>query len=414
MKIRTTDALLMLTVSLMISGCGERAGSTLESGSDHTFELIRSQRVPIALNRGGPRYPGELVLRQDLVIGEEGGPEEYILFSPTNLVVDDEGRMYQFDWDRKGILVYDRDGTWLRTLGREGQGPGEFDRRGGVFLFGFPDGTIDAMASAGTRWMRWTPDGELLFDHRAFNTRSALGMTRFPTRSGETNFMWQNSVTVQDTMDCWRIYQLDAGARFVANVATYPLGLDSYVRGVYRGNSLGISIPFISDLIVARGPNDLFAVTMGDSAVFDLYDVKFQHYLTVRWDALPTPLTREQFLDAWWEMPFNDPDNEDDPGWGFYQTLEPPACKPVIYNLIVDDDDRIWARLWGDLGWPIGWGPKPESVSYAVFSGEGEYLYRIEVPFEIKAINGQFLYEVYNDGENTPQLRRYSWEIVQP
>ena len=401
-----------MVVSLVLTGCGEKAASTLESGSDHTFESIRSGSVVLALNRGGPRYPGELVLRQDLVIGEESGPEEYILFSPTELVVDGKGRMFQFDWDRKAILVYDRDGTWLRTLGREGQGPGEFDQRGGVDLFSYPDGTVDAMASAGTRWMRWDPDGALLFDHRAFNTRSASGTVRFPTRSGDTNYMRTNSGAVLDTMGCWRIYQSDASARQGKDVATYPLGLRSYAGGSYKGNSLGVSIPFVSDLIVARGPNDLFAVTLGDSAEFDLYDVDFQHYLTVRWDELPSPLPREQFLDAWWEMPFNDPDDEDDPSWGFYQTLDSPACKPVIYNLIVDDDDRIWARLWGDLGWPVGWGPKPDSVSYAVFSSNGEYLYQIDVPFEIKAVHGQYIYEVFNDGENTPQLRRYSWEFT--
>ena len=96
----------------------------------------------------------------------------------------------------------------------------------------------------------------------------------------------------------------------------------------------------------------------------------------------------------------------------FFQTLDSPEHKPVIYSLIIDDDDRIWARLWGDLGWPIGWGPKPDSVAYAVFSGEGEYLYQIEVPFEIKAVQGNHLYEVFSDGENTPQLRRYRWEIT--
>jgi len=46
---------------------------------------------------------------------------DYIVFN-----TDDEGDFYITDWDRKRIQKYSPDGEFLLTIGKRGQGPGEF------------------------------------------------------------------------------------------------------------------------------------------------------------------------------------------------------------------------------------------------------------------------------------------------
>ena len=78
-----------------------------------------------------PEYPrdGRFVakLTAEMSCGEEAKPEMAMLNKPLDLRVDDQGRVYVMDWGDVHIKVYDSQGRFLRTIGRKGQGPGEFD-----------------------------------------------------------------------------------------------------------------------------------------------------------------------------------------------------------------------------------------------------------------------------------------------
>ena len=57
--------------------------------------------------------------------GEEDGPESFFSVSERTVGVDSAGRIYVLDTDGHRLAVFAGDGTHLRTLGREGEGPGE-------------------------------------------------------------------------------------------------------------------------------------------------------------------------------------------------------------------------------------------------------------------------------------------------
>ncbi len=56
--------------------------------------------------------------------GEDGTPSE--LGEPRSLAVDELDRVYVVDGKPASIKLFDRSGKYLRTIGREGAGPGEF------------------------------------------------------------------------------------------------------------------------------------------------------------------------------------------------------------------------------------------------------------------------------------------------
>jgi hypothetical protein len=60
-----------------------------------------------------------------LVGGPDAGEEEQ-LYTVTSVAEDAEGRFYVANFGDKRILVFDSAGTYLRTIGRGGRGPGEF------------------------------------------------------------------------------------------------------------------------------------------------------------------------------------------------------------------------------------------------------------------------------------------------
>ncbi len=65
-------------------------------------------------------------LEEELSIGKTERQGESMLSTPRSTAVDDEGNIYVLDMKESHIKVFDKDGIYQKTIGRRGQGPGEF------------------------------------------------------------------------------------------------------------------------------------------------------------------------------------------------------------------------------------------------------------------------------------------------
>jgi len=83
--------------------------------------------VTIIKNPKEPIY-GEPVfdLEEDLSIGNEDD-ENYLFYKIGDIEVDSEGNIFVLDCGNHRIQKYDKKGNFLRTIGKKGQGPGEFN-----------------------------------------------------------------------------------------------------------------------------------------------------------------------------------------------------------------------------------------------------------------------------------------------
>jgi hypothetical protein len=70
--------------------------------------------------------PIRIVFTEELSIGAEYGDENYMFGNRVYFNVDGGGHFYVNDWDKKCIRKFDPNGHFLLTIGRPGQGPGEF------------------------------------------------------------------------------------------------------------------------------------------------------------------------------------------------------------------------------------------------------------------------------------------------
>ncbi len=64
-------------------------------------------------------------LEEELSIGDVND-EDYFFPRRVTLNVDDDGNIYVCDGGNIRVQKYDKNGTYLRTIGRQGQGPGEY------------------------------------------------------------------------------------------------------------------------------------------------------------------------------------------------------------------------------------------------------------------------------------------------
>jgi len=85
---------------------------------DHGIEVIQN---PI-----NPFYRDiKFNLKEDLSIGQEND-DRYLFYRIIDIKVDADENIYVLDFGNKKIQKYDKLGKYLCTIGREGQGPGEF------------------------------------------------------------------------------------------------------------------------------------------------------------------------------------------------------------------------------------------------------------------------------------------------
>ena len=71
-------------------------------------------------------------LSPTLVLGEADGPEATVFGAISGLEVDRAGRIYVLDRQANELRIFTPDGTHVRSVGREGGGPGEYSNANGL------------------------------------------------------------------------------------------------------------------------------------------------------------------------------------------------------------------------------------------------------------------------------------------
>jgi hypothetical protein len=90
--------------------------------------IVKVGEVTIVKNPKEPLYKTPVLeLTEDLSIGGPEAEGEYSLDQIRQVVVDDAGTMYVLDDRACQIKAFDAGGKFLRTIGRQGQGPGELE-----------------------------------------------------------------------------------------------------------------------------------------------------------------------------------------------------------------------------------------------------------------------------------------------
>ena len=85
----------------------------------------------------------KVVFKEELSIGTFGGDENKMFHQPMDIAADEDGNIYVLDSGNNRIQKFDKEGNYLLTIGRKGQGPGEIstsmdielDSHGNILIF---------------------------------------------------------------------------------------------------------------------------------------------------------------------------------------------------------------------------------------------------------------------------------------
>lgn len=351
-----------------------------------------------------------LQAREVARIGEDQRTE-FSFGKITGLAVDDAGHLFIADGQDNQVVVFDARGRHLRTIGRKGKGPGEFE---------YP--TSLGVGADGTLWVRemdrvqrFRPErrggpatqyaqvaGRLSM-HDWTSTRTGVvdrsGAFHVPVRYGTRGPAGPRTVQMMHRMDSAGV---TADSLMVPEYANEAAMSASYMVSASSGRMLhGLNhVPFAPVPMWTSSPAG--TIISGDALSYELRETDAAgrlvrtysrphvpvtidagerrdslRALTLRIDSIPVPLSQVQGM----------------PAEVLAKRL--PSTYPPFREISVARDGALWVRRWIS-------GAERGTSRFDVFSAEARFLGTVVVPADLAAspaaiISGRWIAGVVND-----------------
>ena len=358
-------------------------------------EIEYENGVKVIRNPREPLY-GEikLELEEDLSIGN-AEDENYLFYRVWHMAVDKQENIYVVDGGNTRIQVFDKEGQYLSTIGRRGQGPGEFrspqdvfvdDQIGEVYVPDFR--SIKVFASNGNylktiplesfnRSYCINPDGIILgeIDKITFDENNVA-----ETRKYFTSLRLINNMNGSETA-----------------IASYPDQISKIIEGMVIKFSHGYEHKFY---MCAIGPQTF---VYGFSSDYDLniIDSTGKLLLKIQKES-PFPSIskkeKDSVRDKFRDSPIKNVNN-----------IPFPKHKPHFGKMLADGD-WIFVEHYKSPQ------EQSEDWSFDVFNTRGFYLYKLSIPLHPYLIKNGYVYLIKVLEESGDVLvKRYkikNWEQI--
>ena len=370
----TVPVLLTLTLTTSLFSCetdspvGGPTRQTLPNGA----VLVRYPDLP-AINSVGPEVAEAHV---DLQFGSVDGTDPNLTFGAIRVQAANDGTIYVLDQQAAEVRVFDSEGRYLRTIVRQGEGPGEIGGANGIFLSGDtllwindtrqwtiigvdPDGnevrrfTKPVMAVASTwagvfddRGRYWR---EVTHSDNAPGFPPPMGLTSWTGRYYYKSYDLSNGAidSVQVGEAQFRIYAYstpDAPFGFLPlRFAPYEMIVVNPAGGFWRAHSRSYRIARTGE-----GGDTLVVIEAGlpEQPVTDADRSAYVDSIVA-----DRPELRREAEEVAALM---------------------PDVKPMLASIFVDDEHRLWVQRVT---------PEDAPAFYDVFSGDGDYLGSVRLGF---------------------------------
>jgi hypothetical protein len=339
--------------------------------------IVTENGVKVVKNPAEPFY-GELVLQleENLSLGGNVNDDNYYFPGGASIAIDQQGNLFIRDAGNIRIQEYDKAGKYVQTIGRKGQGPGEFqfpamvdvDRDGNIWVLDAPTRALKVFSPDGT-FKKSTP------------LRASIQPQFYVSKEGyifgmEINYRTPGGPRIA-------VLKLNPDGSFAETIAQF--------QGELKPNQKGYAIHSYS--------NSLFLCGLNPNALCYGFSMDYKIFLA---DGQGKTISIIQKA----EKPISVSGEEKD--WikkkGIFAALGVskkereevvvfPPHRPYFGRIVADDTGRIYvSRTPSVLG-------ENKIKVFDVYSVDGIYLYRTQLPFWPEVIKGGFIYEIRTNKE---------------
>jgi len=303
----------------------------------------------------------------ELSIGEAEGREEYMFELIGGIAVDQDENIYVSDWKTSEIKVFDKKGDYIRTFGRKGQGPGEFERITNMQII--------------------NQDDLLVYDG---NTKrlSYFSLDGHFKRSISMNKLSALHLAINSTSGViTSSYQLDPETAMISTAVNLFDSDLNLIKTLDKSKPTDVLTPFQPFLVYKLKKNDDIVIGHNSKYELKVYNPQGKLIRIITKDYDPVRISADEKRERLEKL--EQPLNKDVPN--FY---------PAFNRIIVDDKNRMLIQTYEKTD-------DGKGFIYHVFDQEGKYLADLEINNSPQILSENTLYSVEEDEDGYQYVRRY-------
>lgn len=353
----------------------------VESGSlDIPHSVRDSNGVRIVEYEGMVQAPTDIRLSDGPVLRlgnlEEGGPESFFRISDLAL---GPGHLFVADMSSEEVRIFSRGGHYLRTIGRDGHGPGEFTRLSMLHLIG--GDTLLTYAGGTDRFSLFNLQGKLLNEFRTLKGIEGLAFPAAITGSGLILSLDVAASTQLprsgEIVDSARVALFNLAGQREKTLGSMPFAR-RFVLSSGDRNSVG-SVPF-APVSVFTGWHLGFCFSPSDSYVIRCFSEEGDLLMEVRWKRTLRPLTPED-ISAYQALVMERvrPQRRAIER-SMLEKTPYPASQPSYQSMISTPGGTLWVKEFR--------GPRDSKSTWHLFGPDGLYRGSFDMPkgFSLRSV----------------------------
>lgn len=384
--------LFLSAINILVSFSGQKAEWKGKIEEEKGIKIIKNPREPLY---------GEIEfeLEEDLSIGREDD-DNYMFYSRVSLAVDNLDNIYALDGRNFRIQKYDKNGQYLQTIGRKGQGPGEFELPFKFFL----DIQSNIYVYDRRKLKVFNNKGEFL---KSVNIRTFI----FDFCVSPEGSIFANSELRDEEGSKQTVIEIDSEGEIIEKVAEFPF-VDLVVRK--SGDvtySFGVSRHiYIPELYFSNIDKKSFCYAHSSEYRIFILDKNGNILLIFHKEESPQNVSGKEKNFILDQMKKRLQERGRNLPKGVWEEVQFPSYRPFFDHIIADDKQRLYVRKLRSVL------DKSEGLEFDIFSREGYYLYKTKLPFTPLVIKNGFVYKVeYNEETGEIKIKRYkikNWDQI--
>jgi hypothetical protein len=373
-RMRKQVLILCVIILVGLASCGKKAE---EPAYPVVTETVNGIKVLT-----NPDYPCDGRVNYNLVeevsIGEETGPEEYLLNRPFDLKIDDRGYFYIYDARDCHILVYDDSGKYVRTIGGKGKGPGEFESL--VYFDFLSDGRLFAHNGMNQRISIFDKEGNPLRDFRLEGFYSGVlidSSDRVYLQKSSQKKEVEPTSEFQEIQMITGVYSMDSDGQNINHLV--DIEVETAKIKAMEGGTLWVGGSIDERFVWALNP--MGKLYIGFSKTYQISVLSEDGTVEFRFGREYTPVANEEH-----EENLRVPE--------FHSAFNP--------NILIDGEGNCWIRQFTPADF--------EGYLYDIFDSEGIFIKQAVLSYPIYMFKDGKAYSLLRSEFEYPMVKRFRLE----
>jgi hypothetical protein len=317
-----------------------------------------------------------------LIIGDESMPAGVFFEAPIGITSDDEGNVYICDAKANNIKKFDAQGKYLATIGKAGQGPGDFSM---PYQIVYSNNLIVVLDLGNRRLCAMSPDGNFLFSKK-LPTNLGYPIKMEALSNGNLIMEMEKMFPAEPERSQLTSLVLLSSEDFEPLDTVYSHDVWKHKFMQIQGGGVNLPQPYCPSVYWDVGQKGEIVAGFSDDYKISIIDIPKKLHSTFSRKYVPLKVTaedRQNFFNALLSVS-SDGASEKVPEY-VVENTKFPKYRPAFNNILIDSEGNILVHALTEKD-------KNSTDSFDVFNPQGDFIASVQIIGDMKFPTEPWIY----------------------